>query len=65
MNDHMRRNRTVGRLFWVNLYTGFWDNNKIGVTFWKLAKALVQNWEMKLTRIKDTEMNVKMKVSCD
>ena len=52
-------------LLWVNLYTGYWDNNKIGVTFWKFAKTLVQNWEMNLTRIKDIEMKVKMRVSCD
>ena len=51
MNDYMRRDMTVGRF--------------LVVTFWKFAKILVQNWEMNLTWIKDTEMIVMMRVSCD
>ena len=59
------KERIINRFLWVNLCTGYCDNNKVGVTFWKFAKTLVQNWETNLTRVKDTEMNVKMRVSCD
>ena len=56
---------TVGRFLWVNLWKGYCDSNKVVVTFWKFTKILVQNWEMNLTWIKDTEMIVMTRVSCD
>ena len=56
---------TVGRFLWVNLWKGYCDINKVVVTFWKFTKILVQNWEMNLTWIIDTEMIVMTRVSCD
>ena len=56
---------TVGCLLWVNLWKCYCDSNKVVVTFWKFTKILVQNWEMNLTWIIDTEMIVMTRVSCD
>jgi hypothetical protein len=65
MNDHMRRDMTVGCFLWVNLCKGYCDSNKVVVTFWKFTRILVQNWELNLTWIIDTEMIVMTRVSCD
>ena len=65
MNDHMRRDMTVGRFLWVNLCKGYCDSNKVVVTFWKFTKILVQNCEMNLTGINRTEILVMTRCLCD
>ena len=48
-NSERYQGKSNKLFLWVNLCTGYCDNNNVVVTFWKFVKVLVRNWEMKLT----------------